>query len=361
MSTTLATPACLAVGDAAAAALRRLSDPSATCVPDVYAAIHALRGDGARPVLVAHDLLADHPRRALRALREAASPHPVVCLPPARGGRLARVERAARDLGVHLPSSPEEALEALSGPRPLPGASSRGRRRPAGTGATEAPGEVAFADGCLRRLSDVGDLERYVVRTLSRAAGARRASLLRFEPGRAILRLRAARGLDPALVGRHATSPGCGVAGRVAVLGKSEAGRGVEGGPRGYRGTAWLALPLGRAGACEGVACLTDFSGDRAPDRALVRTMTRMARRAGRALIAASRLSRAEALSTIDELTGLPNRRAFERLLARDAERVRRGHGTLAIALFDVDRFKAVNDTHGHAIGDRVLVAVARR
>jgi diguanylate cyclase (GGDEF)-like protein len=107
------------------------------------------------------------------------------------------------------------------------------------------------------------------------------------------------------------------------------------------------------------VACLTDLVADRSPTPAEVRLLARMSRRAARALAAASRLARAESLSTIDELTGLPNRRAFERLLARDAERVRRGRGALAVALFDLDHVKAVKDGHGHEAGDPVLVAVA--
>jgi two-component system, cell cycle response regulator len=62
-----------------------------------------------------------------------------------------------------------------------------------------------------------------------------------------------------------------------------------------------------------------------------------------------------------DELTGLANRRhgavALERAVALA---VRHGH-RLALARIDVDRFKAINDTHGHQAGDEVLAEVARR
>jgi two-component system cell cycle response regulator len=62
-----------------------------------------------------------------------------------------------------------------------------------------------------------------------------------------------------------------------------------------------------------------------------------------------------------DPLTGLPNRRAFEEELAREAARASRAGAPLAVVMLDVDRFKAVNDGHGHAAGDEVLRAVAAR
>jgi diguanylate cyclase (GGDEF)-like protein len=62
-----------------------------------------------------------------------------------------------------------------------------------------------------------------------------------------------------------------------------------------------------------------------------------------------------------DPLTGLPNRRAFDEDLAREAARAARTGAPLAVVVLDVDRFKAVNDAHGHAAGDAVLRAVAAR
>jgi diguanylate cyclase (GGDEF)-like protein len=64
-------------------------------------------------------------------------------------------------------------------------------------------------------------------------------------------------------------------------------------------------------------------------------------------------------LAVTDELTGLPNRRALRDrldLLAAEAVRGRR----FTVAIIDLDHFKRVNDTHGHAVGDQVLVAVAQ-
>lgn len=66
-------------------------------------------------------------------------------------------------------------------------------------------------------------------------------------------------------------------------------------------------------------------------------------------------------LAEHDPLTGLTNRRGFERQLAAATARVRRGNGQLALLLLDLDDFKSVNDSAGHAVGDALLVDVTRR
>lgn len=60
-----------------------------------------------------------------------------------------------------------------------------------------------------------------------------------------------------------------------------------------------------------------------------------------------------------DHLTGLPNRRAFEARLTEQSNASRADGKPLTIAFCDIDHFKAVNDTHGHETGDRVLKLVA--
>lgn len=62
-----------------------------------------------------------------------------------------------------------------------------------------------------------------------------------------------------------------------------------------------------------------------------------------------------------DPLTAVANRRAFEDALAREIARAIRAGTPLAAVLIDVDRFKQVNDAHGHPAGDAVLAAVAAR
>ncbi len=65
-------------------------------------------------------------------------------------------------------------------------------------------------------------------------------------------------------------------------------------------------------------------------------------------------------LAATDVLTGLRNRGWLEEQAARTFARLRRHGGAVSVLLVDVDHFKAVNDVHGHAMGDRVLMGVAR-
>jgi diguanylate cyclase (GGDEF)-like protein/PAS domain S-box-containing protein len=62
-----------------------------------------------------------------------------------------------------------------------------------------------------------------------------------------------------------------------------------------------------------------------------------------------------------DSLTGLANRALFEDRLSQAHARVVRQGGLCAVLLLDLDDFKGVNDTHGHLVGDQLLVAVAHR
>ena len=65
-------------------------------------------------------------------------------------------------------------------------------------------------------------------------------------------------------------------------------------------------------------------------------------------------------LSSRDALTGLANRRSFELALAREIDRVARAGEPALLLVLDIDHFKRVNDTHGHASGDLVLKAVGK-
>lgn len=72
-------------------------------------------------------------------------------------------------------------------------------------------------------------------------------------------------------------------------------------------------------------------------------------------------LSRMSDLAMVDELTGLKNRRAFFDDAEPSIAANRRRKQPIAVALLDLDHFKVVNDTWGHAIGDQVLQAIAKR
>ena len=66
-----------------------------------------------------------------------------------------------------------------------------------------------------------------------------------------------------------------------------------------------------------------------------------------------------ERLSLEDALTGVHNRRHLDAQIALEWQRCQRFGHPLTIALLDIDHFKAVNDTHGHVVGDSVLRAIA--
>ncbi|HEY2978451.1 MAG TPA: response regulator, partial [Burkholderiaceae bacterium] len=66
-------------------------------------------------------------------------------------------------------------------------------------------------------------------------------------------------------------------------------------------------------------------------------------------------------LANFDALTGLPNRRQLMWRAERSLDAARRGGHQVALLMIDIDRFKVINDTLGHAAGDDLLVEVARR
>jgi two-component system cell cycle response regulator len=96
------------------------------------------------------------------------------------------------------------------------------------------------------------------------------------------------------------------------------------------------------------------------PNELIARVRTQIRRRR---YMEALRLNyeRNMALALTDSLTGLHNRRYMEAHLGNLAQRATHSDRTMALLMIDIDRFKQVNDTYGHPIGDQVLRTVAER
>lgn len=71
-------------------------------------------------------------------------------------------------------------------------------------------------------------------------------------------------------------------------------------------------------------------------------------------------MRRLETIANTDFLTGVLSRKAFEDIARRELQRAARGGHPLSVLIVDIDRFKSVNDSHGHAAGDTVLAHFAR-
>lgn len=97
------------------------------------------------------------------------------------------------------------------------------------------------------------------------------------------------------------------------------------------------------------------------PDAIDIAYMDLIADWLGNALYQSAQKDLLQCIALTDPLTGLPNRRAAEERLQKEKARTPRDGSGFALALVDLDHFKTVNDRYGHAVGDEVLKAVARR
>ncbi|MEO7980158.1 MAG: sensor domain-containing diguanylate cyclase, partial [Sporichthyaceae bacterium] len=122
-----------------------------------------------------------------------------------------------------------------------------------------------------------------------------------------------------------------------------------------------LAVPLRSLGNVVGVVALYDRVDGRSFDAADEDALRTLANQASIAVDNIHLHHEAQRLSTTDALTGLWNFRYLSMSLAREIERSTRFDRPLAVLMLDLDHFKAVNDTYGHARGDTVLRELAQR
>jgi diguanylate cyclase (GGDEF)-like protein len=158
---------------------------------------------------------------------------------------------------------------------------------------------------------------------------------------------------------------GTGLLGTVAC--GSQARRGTFGpagpklAPGEPRGATYLAVPLRRPGSVRGVLALYDRLGSPEFDDADLTVLRTFADQAAIAVENVRAHEEARRLSHTDPLTGLYNYRMLKESMRREVERANRFGHQLAVLVLDLDRFKEVNDSHGHAAGDAVLAEFARR
>jgi diguanylate cyclase (GGDEF)-like protein len=227
-------------------------------------------------------------------------------------------------------------------------------------------------------LSSTHDLDRIlpvIMRTAMTATGARAGLILLADATDGRLAARCGAGLTgtwdlpDAELSQRRLVPGRGVLGTVAATGSPL--RGSSGaGPDEPACESYLAVPI-----CAppndsetepdpgtlGVLALYDRLGGPAFDDADLRTVRTFAGQAGIAVHNVRLHEEAQRLSLTDPLTGLWNYRYLREVLRREVERASRFGRMLTVLVLDLDHFKEVNDTYGHAAGDQVLGEFARR
>jgi diguanylate cyclase (GGDEF)-like protein len=226
---------------------------------------------------------------------------------------------------------------------------------------------IATAYALSRRLARLSGraMHQAIVDAVAHALGTEQASLAVYDRRKDALAISAVRGYSPALVEDLRIAPGSGVIGRVFTTRKPIMNTDSQVWPRRrlrYRSPSFLAVPIVAHGAVVAVLSTTEPRDGRPFDRhdlALARWLC-----ASSAGAVASDLLRGECdhwqrAAALDPLTGLANRRHFEARLDEEMERARRYALDLALLAIDVDHFKNVNDTYGHAAGDALLRTLA--
>jgi diguanylate cyclase (GGDEF)-like protein len=230
--------------------------------------------------------------------------------------------------------------------------SRRERERADEAGSLRRLGE---ATSRLARVSDATELERDLCATARDLAGAAGA-ILWTATADGMLRATAAVGSD--VVGVE-LPPGHGAASRQA-FDQSETiyrSKGQLLGVAGWGAALFEPLLAGE----RPVGVLTVFWDEEPaerPERELS-LIELLSSEAGVAIERTTTLFELEKLTRVDALTGIGNRRAFDEQLTRELKRSERDGNPVALAMFDLDHFKAFNDAHGHPAGDRLLTEVA--
>lgn len=191
---------------------------------------------------------------------------------------------------------------------------------------------------------------------------AGKCAILLLDDDSGLLRVRAARGYVEGVLGM-AILPGQGITGRCLEEEQPVVIDDLSNEPSYIPGVSdarsEVAVPLVAESRTVGILN-AEATRPAAFGRDEVRLFEIVARQAATVIQATRWFLETARLANTDPLTGLANRRRFVDELAKAQRRAERYGETFALAVFDLDRFKSVNDRHGHEVGDRLLAEVAR-
>ena len=233
--------------------------------------------------------------------------------------------------------------------------------------------KLSFLYNIGRALNDISDLKHLLSYILDKAIGiaqAEKGSIMTHNMDTGLLSVRVVQGLaDPSLQERinnneaicRSFKPGEGFAGKVFETGEPMVANHVKDHPIFVDENASFAesiacIPMVVYDEALGVINLTnkkDGGGFTEEDMSLLKAV------ADQAAVAYNKHQLWD-MSITDSLTGLYDRRYFKIRLMDESQRAERYDKQLSIAMADLDNFKAINDTYGHAVGDQFLIAIGR-
>jgi diguanylate cyclase (GGDEF)-like protein len=123
----------------------------------------------------------------------------------------------------------------------------------------------------------------------------------------------------------------------------------------------WLGVPLLNAGTVIGALVIQSYSGDVRYSQRDLELLQFVSNQVASTIVRKQNQVHIERLAHTDALTGVANRSLLDDRLAHALEKAKRNKTLVAVLYLDLDGFKPVNDTFGHAVGDQLLVEIARR
>ncbi len=219
------------------------------------------------------------------------------------------------------------------------------------------------------QVHEIGPLSQLILKTIAERVDAQQAALALYDEvlgasrHRRHLRLSVGAGGGPAhLAGFAASSARCSRRASRCSFRAPSASCGAQPRRRRYRTGSFMALPLYADGQALGVLTFADRADLQPFNRGDLTLARAMAAPAALGLSTARLAHKAKDLAyaaAVDPLTSLFNRRYFETRIDEEIQRARRYGLDLALLVIDADDFKALNDTLGHLVGDRVLRAMS--